>query len=394
MKLENFINKLYRFSTLKEVGKIGILASGIVVFIGLISFLFIGQEANSSKPNSEYSSDDQYMTIDPIHVKKDDAYFHLFLDGIKKNDGVLVLGTSESGELDKFNYWELLNSDSTIESRFSVLYGAGRSCERYIPSMINNPEHWDGINLLVFINPVYWREGLDRFNIEYHERYMDYASLREARSTSKHKDQIDLLFKGGKSIERAGPSERVNHFFDDNIYPLYNRRLRASLGLSTQAMNHFTPFPNTVNTSISPTKEQLDAIKFEINPALNCSAEFLEHEENPTLTALNLSSEYRKTSLQYFTRLCKENNIQVTFIVGPYNRVLAEKQGQSGEIRQYEAVLNRIKTDLTKENMPFIDASGVSSINQTFIDQQHHSKFGGYTIYELIKKHWDEKMDN
>ena len=41
--------------------------------------------------------------------------------------------------------------------------------------------------------------------------------------------------------------------------------------------------------------------------------------------------------------------------------------------------------------MPYIDASGISSVNQTFIDQQHHSKYGGYMIYELIKK-LDNKM--
>ncbi|NRA11807.1 MAG: hypothetical protein HRT57_07625 [Crocinitomicaceae bacterium] len=394
MKLEKFIIKFYRFSSLKEIGKIGLGASGIVVLIGLISFLFINQGSDASLPAPKYSSSVQYMTIDPTHVKKEDAYFHLFLDGIKKNGGALVLGTSESGELNKFNYWELLNSDSTINSQFSVLYGAGRSCERYIPSIINNPEHWNGIELLVFINPVYWREGLDRFNIEYHERYMDYASLRAARSRSKHKDQIDILFEGGKSITNAGSSENVNHFFDDNIYPLYNKRLRGLMGLKKQEINHLTPLPVTNSTQFHPSKEQLDAIKSEINPTLNCSNEFLKKEENPTLTALNLSSEYRKTSLHYFISLCKENNIKATFIVGPYNRILAKKKGQSGEIRQYEAVLSQIKKDLTKENMPYIDASGISSVNQTFIDQQHHSKYGGYMIYELIKKHWNEKMDN
>jgi hypothetical protein len=386
MNLENFINKTYRFSTLKETGKIGVLASGIVGLIGLISFLFINPESDSLVPNSKYSSSDQYLTIDPVHVKKDDAYFHLFLDGIKKNDGVLVLGTSESGELNKFNYWELLNSDSTIEAQFSVLYGAGRSCERYIPSIINNPEHWNGIELLVFINPVYWREGLDRFNIEYHDRYMDYPSLRKARSTSKHKDQIDILFKGGKSITKAGPSENVNNFFDDNIYPLYNKRLRTSMGYKTQDINHLTPFPSPINSQSPPAQKQLDAISSEINPTFNCSDEFLEKEENPTLTALNLSSEYRKTSLHYFISLCKENNIKATFIIGPYNRILAEKKGQSGVIRQYETLLNQIKKDLTKENMPFLDASTISSMNQTFIDQQHHSKYGGLKIYQLIKK--------
>ena len=191
MKLSNHIARLYRFSFLREIGKVGIVALVIVIITGALASTLLRP---SDDIINKFEREDGFLAIDALHVKNDDAFFHLFLRRIKTNGDVLVLGTSESGFMDSYNYWELLNADPEIDQRFSVLYGAGRSCERYIPSLLNHPDNWQGQQLLVIINPVYWRQGLDRFSMEYHTRYMKRFRSSKTHVSIRNANQILIYY--------------------------------------------------------------------------------------------------------------------------------------------------------------------------------------------------------
>lgn len=387
MKLEQYISKWYRFSTLKEVGKTGGIALGLVVLLGIFAALFL--RSTNDMIVTKKDAGMSYLAIDATHVKKDDAYFHEFMNRLKQNDDVLVLGTSESGFLDSYNYWELLNADEDLDERFGVLYGAGRSCERYIPSMINNPDIWKGQKLIVVVNPVYWRVGLSRFNAEYHSRYMDDGELQKARIKSKRKEDFDLLFGGGQKGIAKERMDAINRSIDKNIHELYYGRLRQFFGIEQEEIGHFTPHPKYLSAKERGKPEILAEFKEQILPDYNCTKEFIDKGEY-ILEPLELDIDYRNMAMDYFMDLSKELDMEVTFVLGPYNKILAEKCELAGVIDQFEELEDRLRKKFNDEGFNYIDATDISTIPGSFIDKQHHSKYGGYLLYQRIKENWHE----
>ncbi|GAB5417707.1 MAG: hypothetical protein Crog4KO_26930 [Crocinitomicaceae bacterium] len=387
MKLEKYIARLYRFSFMKEVGKTGALALGIVALTGIFTAVFLPSTNDLVAQQEDKGT--SYLTLDATHVKNDDVYFHEFMKRLKKNDDVLVLGTSESGFMDSYNYWELLNADAELEEQFGVLYGAGRSCERYIPSMLNNPEIWQKQQLLVIVNPVYWRESLSKFNTEYHARYMNDAELQKARIKSMRKEDFDLLFGGGQKGIIKEQMANANQFIDREIHELYYGRLHAFLGLEREEVKHFTNHLDYLEVQNRLEPKMLNNLRTEILPDFNCTQEFIDKGDYSMLPLI-LDAEYRNTSLDYFMDLCKQLEMDVTFVLGPYNQILAAKCGQPEIIEQHEILEDRLREKFKKEGFECIDATDISEIPGSFIDKQHHSKYGGYLLYKRIKDNWHE----
>lgn len=381
MKLEKYISKFYRFSTLKELGKTGALALSIVALFGVFAFIFLLPSDEFAKISGPGKG---FLTVDATHVKNDDAYFHEFMTRIRNNKDYLVLGTSESGYLDGYNYWELLNADSTLEDQFSVLYGAGRFCERYIPSMINHPEIWKKQKLLVIINPVYWREGLSRFSLEYHDRYMNEGEVVKARSKSTRKEDFDLLFGGSGVGFVKGQMTVANRWIDRNIHELYYGRLHHFFGLEEESIAHYTAHSPRTGLSARTSPELLEKAKSEVLEDYNCTQEFINTGDY-LMTELFLDAAYRNTALNYFLELCQQLEVEATFVIGPYNKLLTEKNEQTSIAAQYDQLYLQLKSTLDKAGFPYIDASEISDIPHSFIDKQHHSKYGGYLLYKIIK---------
>lgn len=388
MRLEKRIQKWYRFSSLKEIGVSGIVALFLLFLLGGWAALFI-QPSDTILNEYKQRSTRSFLTVDATHAKDDDAFFHLFMRRLRNNKDVLVLGTSESGFMDSYNYWELLNADTTIIEDFGVLYGAGRSCERYIPSMLNHPEIWKSQRLLVLVNPVYWREGLSRFNLEYHTRYMNDQEVRKARTKSSRKDDYDLLFGAGATRNISAQVNVVNSFLDKNLHRLFYDRVRGYIGWETEEINHFTIHPKYLSAAARTTPPILTTLRKEILPEFNCTQDFLDQGEY-AMNTLVLDAMYRNTALDYFIHLCKELKIDVTFVIGPYNYILADACGQQDVIKQNEALEEQLRKTFERENMPYIDATEISKVPGSFKDKQHHSKYGGYLLYKCIKDHWNE----
>lgn len=387
MKLEKIISKWYRFSSLKEVGKTGFIAIGIVVLCGVFSYLAL--QSTNDLIDIQDNNGDSYLTIDAVDVKNESPYFHEFMNRLRKNKDVLVLGTSESGFMDSYNYWELLNADSDFEEDFGVLYGAGRSCERYIPSMLNHPEIWKKQKLLVIVNPVYWRESLSGFNMEYHTRYMNDGEVQKARLKSERKDDFDLLFGGGQKGFMKEKMSAANRFIDTEIHELYYGRLHHFLGLKEEDVKHLTPHYDYLEAQNRLEPKTLNDLKSQIQPDFNCTQEFIDKGDYSMLP-LVLDATYRNTALDYFMELCHQLNMEVTFVLGPYNHILGDKCGQPEILKQHEQLEDQLRVKFKEEGFEYIDATEISEIPGSFIDKQHHSKFGGYLLYKCIKENWHE----
>ncbi len=82
---------------------------GILVLIGLVITVTISLVY---APESQVISDKicQQYKVRGIDAKQNNLAFKKFLTGIKQNDGVLVLGSSETGAFGEENYHGLMNS--------------------------------------------------------------------------------------------------------------------------------------------------------------------------------------------------------------------------------------------------------------------------------------------
>ena len=185
--LERYI---YRLKTLRELG--------IAVAIGLmlLAIPFLNPDLLFERNLDTLPKDQQYLTVAPIHVKNNDWIFEHFMNQVSENKGVLVLGTSESAWLAdrSYNYFDLLNLDEDLDRKFSYFGGAGRYSEIWLPLIVNKPEMWQKQEILVFVNPTYWRKGLNEVKPEYLNRYLSKDQVSKSRSELSEAGMYDLHF--------------------------------------------------------------------------------------------------------------------------------------------------------------------------------------------------------
>ncbi len=391
MKLERKIRQYYRFSNLAEFGKIGLLVFVFVILAGIFGFVI-----NLATPtDKELVDQEQMLEVDPLHVRGNDAYFRHFMEAVRNNDGVLIMGTSESGPIEGYNYWELLNDDPEIKTDFSILYGAGRFCSMYIPSMLNEPDLWKGQEVIVFINPVYWKPGLDTFNLTYQERYLDHLEIKKARVKSGEDiERFDLMFAGGADIDRLQFHELLNEEISQHVRSLYSGSLHGFI-YGRKERNDFTPFVNVGKEDFEGriNSSALKVVRSEIDTVYNCLPTFLSSPDF-ALESVDPGSIYRNTSLSYFDDVAKRLDVRVTYIIGPYNRMLGEKIGVKDAIESYDRLAEELTLWMKSRGNAYIDLSDLSELYGVFNDKQHNGKYGGYLIYQRIKKYLNEKVAN
>lgn len=378
-KLRRNINQLYRFSNLNTIGWIGLIGFSLVFVCAIILWLIPYQ----STINKEKFNEAQYIEIDAVEVKNNTDYFSLFLEKVRNNNGYLILGTSESGSKNGYNYWELLNSDPEIKDDFSIFYGAGRFCEKYIPFMLNKPEDWKNQKLLVFVNPTYWRNGLNNYSAEYHSRYLSQAQLLEGLHNTKNIDKYTSIFQ----LPRIDIEKEVNQFADIQFFHQFSVKLNHLLGNDEKSKSPFTNSNNSTPWDSLFTSEKLKQITSDIiDTNFNCSYDFISHVGTPKLTLLDKESTYRYQSLEYFFALCDSLDIQATYIIGPYNKRIGLNNNNKEIIADYDQLMSDLTLFFSEHNRDFIDLNYLSNEPYVFLDMQHNGEYGGYLIYQAIKK--------
>ena len=99
------------------------------------------------------------------------------------------MGTSESSDLEGGNYYNFLNADTMLHSRFSILAGAGRTCGIYIPLLLQHRDEVDSMQIIYLINPAYWRTDLCEVNMEYWNRYTNNAMIHHLKLTENENQE-------------------------------------------------------------------------------------------------------------------------------------------------------------------------------------------------------------
>jgi hypothetical protein len=105
-----------------------------------------------------------------------------------------------------------------------------------------------------------------------------------------------------------------------------------------------------------------------------------------------VDKEYRSRELVHFIKLCKDLGVESTFILGPVNEIFIQKY-HPAYLEGYQNTLERIRSILEEENVDYIDLTYLGSTPGSFIDNQHHSSYGAFLIYQEIKTYLHEKDD-
>lgn len=377
-KLRNILNEFYSLKNLRNFGFIGLLSCILLIAVTVV-LNFLPED----KFEPSYRTPEQCFLLNPVEVKNNTAKLEKFLAGIKANNGVLTLGTSESG-VTGYNYYELLSADTAIDAQFSVFYGAGRFCEKYIPLIHNKPESWRGLKVLVFINPTYWRLGLNGYSKEYQERYLSELQITQGYEKSFNKEKYSKLLP----MNTLNLSVKVDEFMKRNYFNQFNKKLKNRIDPIPDSLTTsvFTPFGNPPNLASHLSSENIAQLKVGIDTITNCSYEFLKKHPDITISPVDTNSIYRYDALDYFIKLCEKDSINVTFVIGPYNRKIMESNKNIKEIKRYEALMQSIFKFMDDRSQKYVDLNYLSVEPYVFSDLQHHSKYGGYMIYKGIKE--------
>ena len=277
------------------------------VFIVVVILIWIAA-GNILIPESEgFSVDRQIFDLKGTTLKYDDekSVSHFF-KSIKENDGYLCLGTSESGHHKEGNYYDFINNDPEINSGFlSVLAGAGRTCGIHIPLFLNHKEDVDSLNLIYFINPIYWRLYFSEVSEYYWDRYNNYrvcssVSLSNMERSEFYKpveDYFKLLDEDKKislKLEDIIRSNRRTYFQD----------LRYNISSSSyyEDLNYLVPHEK--NLESFPSFGEVDYDK--MDTTWNVLKSYLPDKG---FRPIKENDPYRYEELTAFVKLCKHLNV-------------------------------------------------------------------------------------
>lgn len=353
---------------------------GSVVLASVLAFLLL---AWLIPPFKAPEPSRQLFTIRHQELRDNNPlYTDLFLQSIKHNNGYLVLGTSESNNLTEGNYYDFLNADTALNIGFSVVAGAGRTPCTYFP-LIQSNENVRGLKVIFTINPRYWCTPYARSNKHYFGRYVSTAEYKRA-NRSKNKLVNDILKINRPHVplvNRIGDGmclflDRLRRkYYQDLVFDLKPDKFCRSL--------HYLERQKRLDEYPGFGKLDSTQYDFEHNVAKG-------YNVNENIFAVDTSVTYRYDELRAMISVCKEHGVDITFVVGPYNKLAFEK-ASPGEVPLLDEVCHHIMDLCRQENVPYIDATDMSDMPGVFKDIQHHNSYGAYFIYLKIKDYVLEK---
>lgn len=321
----------------------------------------------------------QALTIKGTYIRENSRTFPRFLEAVKKHNGVLVLGTSETdNHLSGENYWALLNRDRNVKPYFSVLGGAGRCSYVWFPPILANPESFKGLTVLYYLNPTYWRDDLNRFSEHYYERYNDASLVLKVVPSAKSFGVWPFIepYDFGRYQPKGWREIVSNKYKDYKTYYSYDLRSLLKGGPAPKSHDYGNPDPR----EIEMWQDGLDLIH-------NVSREYFK--QNPATGIPGVGrSDFQYRALNAFVDLSKRVGIRLVVFIGPYNGILA-RQYSPQVIPRYEMLLDRVKQTLKQSQTEFIDGTDLSYSKGAFRDAQHNSTFGAWKIEQKIAAYFN-----
>ncbi|MCF8296908.1 MAG: hypothetical protein K9J13_05115 [Saprospiraceae bacterium] len=323
------------------------------------------------------------------NIKYNDKIFLTeFFNSIKRNNGYLILGTSESGSVHNGNFYQFLNSDTTIKPKFSILSGAGRTAGVYLPVFINNKEAVDSLKVIYLINPVYWRTELAKLDVQYWNRYNNYHLVKNVQLNNEDLDAYNEVLK--PYCDKLNPGQTIQYSME-----YYLRKYRKpffqnfSFKLNPEKFNKRFSYVNEITEGLNQYKNFGKVDTSEIDIQYNVTHKYLE---KAWLNPIERSTDYRYKELEIFILFCKKYNVDITFLVAPYNGVFIKKF-KPEYYDEFPQAMEKVIEILEREKVKYIDATDLSDITGTFIDNQHFSSYGAYLVYEKIKAYVSSEKD-
>lgn len=366
------MKEVYR---LKNLARVGVIALTAVAFWLLVAVCIPTFRAPKTTG--------QLYTIRHQELRDNNQlYTDLLLESIQRNNGYLVLGTSESNSRPKGNYFDFLNADTAIHCGFSVIAGAGRTPCTYFP-LIQSNEIVKGLKVIFFLNPSYGCGKLAASNADYFNRYVSYTAYKRVNKPV-NQDVANVLKTNKRQIFFM---DRVGDFFGfhlDKLRRKYYQDLRFRID-SAQFQENLTWFDSAAIARLPRSCERPGSSRY--NYRLNVAAGFDVHSY--TLWP-HPEESYRFDELRTMIRLCKERGVEVVFIAGPYNHI-AFAQVHPSELPKIQQVSENLLRVLDEEGAEYIDCTDLSTVPGVFADWQHHTSYGGYLIYQKIRDYVLEK---
>jgi len=315
------------------------------------------------------------------YIKSGSRVFYNFLEQVKKEHGVLILGTSETGNsLSGNNYWALLQRDKDLDRNFYSLGGAGRCAHVYFPLILDNPGAFRDLEVIYYINPTYWRKGLNNFHKAYFERYVD-TTLVYALEYKAIEARIYEEFMKPAITERDRPRaiaiDRMIERYRSLFYYDLNRFIEGKDPGVHERMN--------IEDFYTPGR--MEAAKKQVNPAYNATDEFLR--QNTSFPVIDTASGFQYDLLQAFIQMVREHGIHCTFYLGPFNEIYCREKNPE-LLDDYYDTMENIREILENSGLPYIDGSGQSTVPGTFSDIQHISEYGAYLTALQIKEYYEK----
>jgi hypothetical protein len=366
------LRDFYRTSNLAQYGRFIVLVLIVLLILGKLLI-------PEFKPEK---SKEQLFEIRGVTTKYNDKIeLKTFIESIKSNKGFLCLGTSESGNLEGKNYYDFLNRDPQISSSFSVLAGAGRNCGLYIPLILDQPEVFEGLKLIYFINPVYWRTDVCEVNEEYWSRYSNIAMCKYVELKSTNERELFKVVEEHYSL--LNPFQKLKATMEYHI--------RESRKVFFRDLRHWV-YPEEYNqqfnyVSKSKINKEVEVVHSDlIDTTINANYSFHNQE---WFRPIDENSDYRFRELQAFIDACRIAKIKLQFVVGPYNQRFI-KHYYPTDLKGYQNVVQKICALLDHEKTSYINAIDISTIAGAFIDHQHHSTYGAFLISKKLKQQLNE----
>lgn len=314
------------------------------------------------------------------YIKTGSRFFYEFLDKVKKTKGVIILGTSETAnDMNGNNYWGLLNKDKESNKNFYPLSGAGRCFYVYFPLILNNPEAFRNLEIIYYINPTYLRKGLNDFNTEYFNRYIDTSFVCSVKQKAQERHIYNEFMKSEIGCNEKKRSVSKMDEMIDHFKGIYYYDMKYFL------TNYEPEYPKKIN--INDTDVKTEELKNKINLRYNVTNDFLTKEI--PFPAIDTGSVFQYDMLRTAINLIKEYNIRCTFYIGPFNEIYC-KEKKPELLDEYYKVMDNIKKILEAGEVPFIDGSVQSTIPGTFTDIQHISEYGAYLTALQIKEYYEK----
>lgn len=373
------MNAIESFYKTKSLRGNGIFISVSLIALSAVGFL-IPDTASRSKS-------DQILSVSGLHTKYNDATeLSDFIQSIKRNNGYLVMGTSESTNLANGNYYDFLNENDGEAAKFSVLAGAGRTCGIHIPWLMHHRNELDSLKLIYFINPVYWRTDLSEVDLSYWQRYINYRMSakvdlktkedeRIARPVEVYHDELNAFDKAVETAEYGIRSIRRN-YFHNLYYLLYPEHYEEQFDVSSPAET------KKAKKYLDGSDKKFEPFDFEYNILKS-----FQHKN--WFKPIDEDADFRYHELRSFITMCQTYGVQATFVLGPINRRFIEAYSPAS-LPAYLNTTSKIEDLLNATGSDYVNATDLSSAQGAFNDHQHHSSYGAFLIYEKLSTHLDE----